>query len=101
MDKEGKNVSDTIKNNKELMIKLTSAGLLIATAKKKLDNYLLNHAKVFQEMQEDEATMAFFDLYYEENEQELKKAAAESLLTSNEAEITISRWRDQDHEFKG
>lgn len=79
---------------KESIVKLTSASLLMLAAQEKVRNYMEKNAQVFQQIIEDEEAMAFFSLYYEENEEELEQAAAESLYTSNEVEALFLEWRD-------
>lgn len=80
--------------DKESLVKITSATLLMVAAQEKVRNYMEKNAQVFEEIIEDEQAMSLFSLYYEENEKELEQAAAESLYTSNEAEVLLSEWRD-------
>ena len=95
MYREGCSMANTIRNDNDLMLKLSSTSLLMAAAKAKVENYMKIHFTVFQEMKEDEEAMALFNLYYEENEDNLKAVASESLLTSFEAEKLISEYLEQ------
>ncbi|MGM0899419.1 MAG: hypothetical protein ACQEV0_16035 [Bacillota bacterium] len=88
---------ETIKN--ESIVKLTSASLLIMAASEKVKNYMQKNAEIFEQIKEDEEAMQLFNLYYEENETELKEAALESLFTSNEAEKSLEESGDSWNEF--
>ncbi|TES56150.1 hypothetical protein E2L07_05540 [Halalkalibacterium halodurans] len=98
MSKGGKNVATQIYDNKELLVKLVSTGILMTAAKEKVDNYLKQHSIVIQEMMEDEESMEYFNMYYEENEEELKNAAEHSVTTSAEVEKVLEKWR-KEYEF--
>lgn len=101
MNKGEITVAQKLKNDGQLLVKLTSVTLLMAAAQEKVNNYIKKNAQIFQEMKEDEEAMSLFNLYYEENEQELINAAAESLITSNEAEELLLKWREQDNGIEG
>ncbi|WP_337970316.1 hypothetical protein [Virgibacillus salexigens] len=89
-----------IRNNNEMLVKLSSASLLMLAAKEKLYNYMKTHQEVYNKISEDEEAMLYFNLYYEENENELIDAAEQSLYTSSEAENAIEKWK-KDNESEG
>lgn len=101
MGKEGETVAQQLRNDKELLLKLSTVGLIVTAANKKVSNYVQKHAQVFEEMREDEEAMQLFNLYYEENEQELREMAHESLFTSDEVEKLLSMWRDKEYGTEG
>lgn len=96
MCKEIGRVSEVIKNNNELMMKLTSTSILIIAAQEKVKQYLENNYIILQEILEDENTLEYFNLYYEENANELEQFARESEITSNEVEMILEKWREED-----
>ncbi|KOS60173.1 hypothetical protein FJQ98_10860 [Lysinibacillus agricola] len=80
-----------IKKNDELLLKLTSASLLTIAAQEKINCYLQKNLEIYNEIMEDEEAVQYFNLYYEENECELKQVAKESLFTANEAENSFNK----------
>lgn len=93
-------MGEYIKNDNIMLLKLTSAGLLMAAAQEKVNNYVKKNYDVYQEMMEDEEALEYFNLYYEDNEMELKKAAHESLFTTKEVEDILDNWSST-NEFEG
>ena len=95
MDKGGGSMANVVKNNRELLLKLTSTGLLFAAANEKIKLYIQKHHEVMEEMMEDEDAIHYMGLYYEENAEELIKTSKDSAVTGKEAEASLNRWRDQ------
>lgn len=91
MEKGGDCLSTFIKDNSELMLKLSATNMMLVAIQLKVNNYLKKNEAILQEMKEDEEAMQLFNLYYEENEEELTHSAQESVITSHEVEEILSK----------
>jgi hypothetical protein len=76
-----------IKSNTQSMVKLMTANILLLATREKVNMYMQKNADIFQEMLEDEEALDFMNLYFEENQEELRNAAEESVLLANEIKV--------------
>jgi DNA topoisomerase VI subunit A len=75
-----------VKSNNQTYVKLMSMSMLLSAAKEKVTLYMQKNYNVIQEMMEDEESMHYMNLYYEEQADELRECAQQSLFTAKEVE---------------
>ncbi|WP_144473500.1 hypothetical protein [Bacillus tropicus] len=80
-----------IKANPNTFVKLHAMNLILATAKEKLDLYLIRNYELMQEMIEDEEALTYMNMYYEDEKDELIQCAHDSVFTANEVEAIIEK----------
>lgn len=86
MSKEEFDMATIIKNNQPILLKLLATGLLLNTAKAKVELYMNKKNSIFKQMIEDEYSYEMLSAYYLEESEELENCARESLRPANEAE---------------
>ena len=97
MDKGGDNVGSgeaitlakKIWNDNNSLVKLMATGILLNSAKAKLELYMEKNKRIINQIVEDESSLEMFDLYFIETESQLRESANQSLFTAKEAEIAI------------
>lgn len=79
-------MATSISCNATLIMKLISAGLMLNTAKAKLEMYVSQNIELIEKVQEDYITYELIEEFYKVNNDELVLLAEESLSISNEFE---------------
>jgi hypothetical protein len=84
--KEEFNMANVITYDKLMFAKLFAAGLLLNSAKTKIDVYMKKQEDIISQVIEDENSFEMLYAYYVEQSEELLKFAEGSQYTSEEAE---------------
>lgn len=86
MSEGGFFVATFIKNDQFNFMKLMAAGMMLSTAKAKLEYYMSKKENIYNQMIEDDHSLEMLTAYYLEQSDDLEKCAADSIFTADEAE---------------
>ncbi|MGV2644276.1 hypothetical protein GNF86_23325 [Clostridium perfringens] len=93
MDKrEELDMAATIQNDKGLYVKLLATGMLLNSAKVKMELYMSKSKDILMQMHEDESYLESIKMYYLEEAEELLECAEESMQTSYEVEKLLEAY---------